>query len=37
MTDLLNIIFDDVGICLGYIIEFSWLYIPQGHYFTSTL
>jgi len=23
MTDLLNIIFDDVGICLGYIIEFS--------------
>ena len=37
MTDTLNIIFDDFGICLlGYRIEFSCLYIPQGHYFMST-
>jgi len=34
MTDPLNIIFDDFGISLlGYRMEFSCLYIPQGHYF----
>jgi len=38
MTDPLNIIFDDFGILLlGYRIEFRCLYIPQGHYFISTL
>jgi len=31
MPNLLNIIFDDFGI------KFSCLYIPQGHYFISTL
>jgi len=37
MTDML-IIFDDLGICLlGYRIEFSCLYNPQGHNFISTL
>jgi len=37
MTDPLNIIFDDLGIyLLGYRIEISCLYIPQGHYFMST-
>jgi len=34
ITDPLNIIFDDFDIwLLGYRIEFSYLYIPQGHYF----
>ena len=38
MTKPLNIVFGDVGIwLLGYGIEFSCLYIPQGHYFMSTL
>jgi len=38
MTHLLNIIFPYLGIrLLGYSIEFSCLYIPPGHYFTSTL
>jgi len=38
MTDPLNTIFAGFGIwLLGYRIEFSCLYIPQGHYFTSTL
>jgi len=38
MTDQLNIIFDNFGICLlGYRNEFSFLYIPQGRYFISTL
>jgi len=33
MTDTLTIIFDDFGICLlSFRIEFSCLYIPQGHY-----
>ena len=31
-------IFDDFGICLlGYRTEFSCLYLPQGHNFTSTV
>mgnify|MGYP006890319217 CR=1 FL=1 len=35
-TDLLNIIFDDFSIwLLGYRIEFSCLYLPQGHTFIS--
>ena len=34
----INIIFDDLGIwLLGYMVEFSCLYIPQRHYFISTL
>ena len=34
---LTYIMFDDFGIrLLGYRIEFSCLYIPQGHYFMST-
>ena len=34
----LNIIFGDLGIwLLGYRIELSFLYIPQGYYFISTL
>jgi len=34
MTYTLNIIFDDFDVWLyGYRIEFSCLYIPQGHYF----
>ena len=38
MTDLLNIIFDDFRIwLLGYRIDFNCVYIPQGHYFISTL
>ena len=38
MTDPLNIIFDDFCKWLqGYRIEFSCLYIPQEHYFISTL
>ena len=37
MTDPLNIMFDDFGIwLLGYRIELSCLFIPQGHYFIST-
>ena len=36
MTDLLNIIFDDLGIwLLGYGNEISCLYIPQMHYFIN--
>jgi len=36
MTDPLNIIFREYDICLlGYTIEFSCLYIPQGQYFIS--
>jgi len=38
MTDPLNIMFDDFGIyLLNYKIEFSCLYIPQGHAFISTM
>ena len=38
MTDPINIILNDLGISLlGYRIEFSCLYIPQKHYFKSTL
>jgi len=38
MTDPLNIIFNKFGLWLqGYRIEFSCLYIPQGHHFISTL
>jgi len=38
MTDPLNIIFDHLGILLlGYRIKFSCLYVPQGHYYISTL
>ena len=38
MTDPLNIIFDEFGIyLLGYRIEFSCLYIPQGLYSISNL
>jgi len=38
MTDPLNIILDDFGMwILGYRIEFSCLYVPQGHYLISTL
>ena len=39
-TNPLNIIFDDFGIILwllGYRTEFSWLYLPQGHTFISTV
>ena len=37
-THSLNIIFDGFGIrLLGYRIECSCLYLPQGHYFVSTL
>jgi len=38
MTNPLNIMFGDYGIWfLGYGIEFSCLYSPQGHYIISTL
>ena len=38
MTDPLNIILDNFcTLLLGYRIEFSCLYIPQGHYFINTL
>ena len=38
MTNPLNIIFYNFGIwLLGYMIEFSCLYLPQVHYFISTL
>jgi len=38
MTHPLNIVFDDLGIwLLGCMIEFSCLYIPQRHYFISSL
>jgi len=37
MTNPLYIIFDDFGLRLiGYMIEFSCLYIPQGFYCMST-
>ena len=37
MTDPLNICFDHFGVwLLDYMIEFSCLYTPQGHYFIST-
>ena len=36
--NLLNIIFEDFSIrLLGYRTEFSCLYLPQGHNFTSTV
>ena len=38
MTDPLNIISDDFSIwLLGYRIKLSCLYLPQGHYFISTM
>ena len=37
MTDPLNSVVDGLGILLvGYRIEFSCLYIPQGHYVISS-
>jgi len=38
MTNQLNIIFDNFSIrLLGYRTEFSFLYLPQGHNFLSTV
>jgi len=38
MTNWLKMIFDNSGKwLLGYGIEFSYQYIPQGHYFTLWL
>ena len=38
MTHPLNITFDNFAkYLLGYMIKFSCLYIPQGHYFISTV